>query len=366
MFRNLTNPPVLSAPAVLSEPIRPPRSALSAITGNFAAPVKTCVFWVLTLAMFLALTVFPVEAQAYPDRPIELSIVFSPGGALDFAARTLAKSVEAKFGQSIVPQNNPGGGGMIGVARLAAAKPDGYQLGVCVSNALIFIPHRNEAPYRPLRDVVPIISFGQAAPVLICRPDSAWADIDAFLAATRANPGELRIGVSGLGTPSHIALAMISKADPTLAWRFIPFGGPGEAETALLGGHVDAAASGVLPRILDGQFKPLLVLSGNGLPALGHIATLADKGFADPGQGDSTFVLLAPSGTSEDVLSVLESAFLQAAQSDEFAKAMRNYSVSPIVRDRRETAEFLRQAWEMETHILIELGLIEAPATQAE
>ena len=320
----------------------------------------------LCLAVILSLAAAPAEASEYPERHIELSIVFSPGGALDYAVRVLAKDVEAALGQSIVPQNNPGGGGMPGVARLAASRPDGYHLGACVSNALVFIPHRNEAPYRPLRDVEPIISFGQAAPVLICRPDSEWADIDAFLTATRKNPGALRIGVPGFGTPSHIALAVISKTHPDLEWRFIPFAGPGEAETALLGGHVDAAASGVLPRILDGQFKPLMILAGTGLPALSHIPTLADKGFADPGQGDSTFVLLAPAGTREDVLTILERAFLEAAQSDGFAQAMRNYSVSLIVRNRQETVAFLRQAWEAETKILLELGLIESPATPAE
>ena len=226
---------------------------------------------ILVLAVLLAALpsrLFAADSYDFPHKVLVLSIVFSPGGALDAAARVLAGEAEPLLGQAIVPRNEAGGGGMPGVAKLAAARPDGYSLAAAVSNALIYIPHRNKAPYKPLADVEPVLAFGQAAPLLVVAPGSPYADIDAFFAASREHKGELRIGVPGLGTPSHIALAMMSKHDPSLTWRFVPFGGPGEAETALLGGHVDAAASGALPRIKTGQLRPLMVLAGSRLPAL--------------------------------------------------------------------------------------------------
>ena len=324
---------------------------------------------ILVLAVLLAALparLFAADSYDFPHKVLDLSIVFSPGGALDAAARVLAGEAEPLLGQAIVPRNEAGGGGMPGVAKLAAARPDGYSLAAAVSNALIYIPHRNKAPYKPLADVEPVLAFGQAAPLLVVAPGSPYADIDAFFAASREHKGELRIGVPGLGTPSHIALAMMSKHDPSLTWRFVPFGGPGEAETALLGGHVDAAASGALPRIKNGQLRPLMVLAGSRLPALPDVPALADRGFADPGRGDSLFVLLAPRGTPETTLDKLEAAFTQAAQSEAFLRALEGWSVAPALKSRAETKAFLAEAWRAESAILAELGLTAQPATRPE
>ena len=314
-------------------------------------------------AVWLLLFSLPaVPSASAADGPIRLSIAFSPGGALDSAARVLAREAEKELGKSIVAQNTPSGGGMTGVARLAKSRADGSHLAACVTNALIFIPFRNEAPYDPLVDVEPLLIFGQASPVLVTRPDAPWKDMDAFLAATRQSGGEMRIGVPGLGTPSHIALAIMAAGDPSLKWRFVPFGGPGEAEAALLGGHVDAAASGALPRIKNGQLHPLMVLAGTGLPSLPDVPSLSDKGFSDPGRGDSSFILLAPAHTPEARLDELSRAFEKAAGSEAFLKALEGFSVAPVLKNRQQSKAFLRQAWEEEGEILKAAGIADRPA----
>ena len=322
-----------------------------------------------TMAFLLAvlfLTVISVSVPAMgAGRPIQIAIAFSPGGALDTAVRALAKEAEKELGQKIILRNVPSGAGMSAVAELARSRTDGSQLAACVSNALIFVPYRNEAPYRPLRDVEPVIIFGQASPILATRPDAPWKDLDSFLEATRRAPGELRIGVPGLGTPSHIALAMMEASDPSLRWRFIPFGGPGETEAALMGGHVDAAASGALPRILDGQLRPLMVLSGTQLPGLSGVPSLEDRGFSDPGQGDSTFVLLAPDGVPDETMDRLEHAFGKAARSEGYHAAIARYSVAPVLMDRAQSRMFLEKAWQAEGVFLKTAGLSPAPATPA-
>jgi len=296
-------------------------------------------------------------AGTFPDKALELTIVFSPGGALDVLARALAETVEAEFGRRIISRNMPGGGGVSGVAKLAGSKPDGYQIAACVSNALIFVPQRNNAPYHPLQDVEPIMVFGQAAPILVVHPDASWPNWEAFSQAVM--DGEtLRIGIPGFGTPSHIALASIfAEAGGPI---FIPFSGPGEAEAALLGKHIDAAASGALLRVVSGQLKPLLVLAGYGLPALPDLPSLKDKDLADPGRGDSLFVLLAPAGTPEAILDSLESAFLRAAQSSIYQQALASFSVTPILLTRQQTRDFLQEAWDAEPEILRRAGLAEA------
>lgn len=314
-------------------------------------------------AVCLALLSLPVVPGALASGGnVQLSIAFSPGGALDAVARTLAREAEKELGEKVIVQNVPGGGGMTGVARLAQAEPDGSRLAACVTNALIFIPFRNDAPYDPLKDVEPLLVFGQASPVLVTRPDAPWKDMDAFLAATREKNGEMRIGVPGLGTPSHIALAVMAANDPSLKWRFVPFGGPGEAEAALLGGHVDAAASGALPRIKNGQLHPLMVLAGTNLPALPGVPSLTDKGFSDPGRGDSSFILLAPAKTPEETLEKLSRAFEKAAESEAYRKALEGFSVAPVLKNRQEAREFLRQAWQEEGNILKAAGIADMSA----
>ena len=316
----------------------------------------------LWLLPYVLLTANLSPAAFAGNGPVRLSVAFSPGGALDVAARALAKEAEKELGVSIIVQNTPSGGGMTAVARLADARPDGSNLAACVSNALVFIPHRSSVPYDPLRDVEPLLAFGQASPVLVTRPDAPWKTLDDFLEATCKSAGDMRIGVPGLGTPSHIALAVMAAKDPSLKWRFVPFGGPGEAETALLGGHVDAAASGALPRIRKGQLHPLMVLAGTGLRALPEVPSLADRGFSDPGRGDSTFLLLAPAGTKEEVLDRLAKIFEKAASSETFLNALTSYSVAPVLMNREEAKAFLRNAWDEESSILNAVGIADTPA----
>ena len=324
----------------------------------------------LVLFVFLSLSAFPSQGfaadPAYPARSVEISIAFPPGGALDAAMRALIRGAEQNLGRPVTVFNMPGSGGVPAVAKLAKSAPDGYHLAACVSNALIFLPYKNTVPYRPLRDVTPILSFGQAAPLLVTAPDAPWRNLDEFFAAARQNPGGIRIGVPGLGTPSHTALAMMAKKDPSLKWRFVPFNGPGEAEAALLGGHVDAAASGALARVKQGQMRGLLALSGERLPAMPDLPSLSDKGFDDPGRGDSTFLLLAPAGPPETVLERLEEAFMEAGQSQTFRNIVEAYSVTPTLRGRAETNAFLREAWAQEGNILGELGMQKTPATPPE
>ena len=312
------------------------------------------------LVLLMTVILYPLAStESYAaSKNITLSIVFAPGGALDTAARVLAQEAEKELGQNIIAQNNPSGGGVMGVAKLAKAKADGSQLAACVSNALIYLPHRSKVPYDPLKDLKPLLIFGQASPVLVTSPDAPWKDFAGFLAASRNGHQPVRIAVPGIGTPSHIALAMIAKNDPTLTWRFIPFNGPGEAEAALLGGHVDAAASGALLRIKNGQLSPLMVLAGTSLPALPSVPSLVDAGFSDPGRGDSAFLLLAPAGLPEEETLRLEAAFENAAHSEAFRRALEKTSVAPMLLNREQSRRFLEEAWRNEGPILEAAGVL--------
>lgn len=298
--------------------------------------------WLLFCTMSAA--VFSPQAHAAKGS-VRLTVAFSAGSALDSAARVLASEAEKILGIDIVVQNMPGGAGMAAVADIAAAKADGTRLAACAGNALLSLPRKSDAPYNPLTDVEPIIVFGQASPVLVTRPDAPWKDWEAFLEANKMRRGGMRIGVPGLGSPSHAALAKMAGKDPNLVWRFIPFGGPGEAETALLGGHVDAAASGSLPRIKQGQLSPLIILAGTRLEELPQTPCLADGGFADPGRGDASFFLLAPKNVPEETLKSLEEVFAKAVSSQAFRKTMEHFSVAPILMKRREAKAFLASEW---------------------
>ena len=312
------------------------------------------------LVLFFLLFTATAHQACAGNKNIRLSIAFSPGGALDAAARALAREAEKELGIDIIVENVPSGGGMTGVAKVASARADGSHLAACVSNALIYLPRRNVTPYT-LESVAPLLIFGQASPVLVTRPDAPWKDLSSFLEAARNSEKPLRIGVPGLGTPSHIALAMMAAEDSALKWRFIPFGGPGEAETALLGGHVDAAASGALPRIVKGQLHPLMVLSGTRLSALPDVPSLTDEGLADPGRGDSCFVLLAPSNVPEEKLDVLSRAFEKAAGSESCRKALEGFSAVPLLMGRSEAAAFLARAREEEDAVLKAAGIADMP-----
>ena len=264
----------------------------------------------LFLAVF-ALGANVAFAQDYPSRPITLIVPFPPGGVADNVARPVAQALSKQLGKTVVIENKPGAGGGIGMAFVAKAKPDGYTLLLALSSISV-IPEADKvlgrAPMFQLDQLLPIARFTADAVVLAVRAESPWKTYSEFIAFAKANPKKLNYGSSGNYGTMHVPMEMLaSSAGITLT--HVPFTGAAPAVTALLGGTLDAVASGpstVVQHVKAGKLRVLANWGAERHPALPDVPTLRELGIAtEYAQWSGLF---APTGTPEPVLVALRKA----------------------------------------------------------
>ena len=276
------------------------------------------------LLAVLALCASVAFAQGYPSRPITLIVPFPPGGVADNVARPVAQALSKQLGQTVIIENKQGAGGGIGMAFVAKAKPDGYTLLLALSSISV-IPEADKvlgrAPMFQLDQLLPIARFTADPVVLAVRAESTWKTYAEFVAFAKANPKKLNYGSSGNYGTMHVPMEMLaSGAGITLT--HVPFTGAAPAVTALLGGTLDAVASGpstVVQHVKAGKLRVLANWGAERHPALPDVPTLRELGVATVYAQWSG--LFAPAGTPENVLAALRKAARDAQDDAAFKLA---------------------------------------------
>lgn len=248
------------------------------------------------------------RAQGFPTRPITLIVQFGPGSTTDIAARRFGELLGAQLGQPVVAVNRAGGGGVIGIAEMARATPDGHTIGLINMPAITTIPHLQAVPYDPLNafhhiGVIGPYEFGVY--VAANAPWRSWEDLVAF---ARANPGRVTYGTPGAGTTNHIAMERLGR-DLGIDWTHAPFRGDGELMPNVIAGHVqvgNGSPGAVVPQVNGGALRLLLVTSRDRWHALPDVPTMLEKGFR---YFQSSFLsLAAPAAIPDAAKARLDSA----------------------------------------------------------
>jgi len=277
-------------------------------------------FLVLLISFSLAM------AQDYPSRPITLIVQFSAGTTTDIIARRLAEEVSKTLGQPVVCVNKAGGGGSVGVAEILRSKPDGYTIGCVNMPALAIIPHMQNLPYDPLKDIAHICVIQPYEYGIYIKGDSPWNSLKDLTDYARNNPGKVIYGSPGTGTTNHIIMVRIGQENK-LNWKHVPYRGDGEIIPAMLGGHVHAASGSpvaVVPQVKGGKLKLLMVTSKDRWLYLPEVPTILESGYKF---FQSSYLSLgAPAGIPEGIRSKLEEAFRKVMQNpailEEFQKKL--------------------------------------------
>jgi tripartite-type tricarboxylate transporter receptor subunit TctC len=276
------------------------------------------------LMTVFALACSVVFGQDYPARPITLIVPFPPGGVADNVARPVAQALSKQLGQTVVIENKQGAGGGIGMAFVAKAKPDGYTLLMALSSISV-IPEADRvlgrAPMFQLDQLLPIARFTADPVVLAVRADSPWKSYAEFIAFAKANPKKLNYGSSGNYGTMHVPMEMLAST-VNAALTHVPFTGAAPAVTALLGGTVDAVASGpstVVQHVKAGKLRVLANWGTERHPALPDVPTLRELGVAtEYAQWSGLF---APAGTPEPLLAALRKAAREVQDDAAFKQA---------------------------------------------
>jgi len=241
---------------------------------------------------------------AWPERPITIVVPAAAGGTTDIAARVLAEKMAKDLGTAIVVENKGGGGGSIGTAQVARAKPDGHTLlmGNIGPIAINFSLYK-QLSYKEgdLRGITNVISVPNILVVHADSPVRSAQDL-VGLAKTR----RLNVSTSGVGQSPHMSSEMFRQKagiDVTL----VPFPGAAPAVTALLGQQVDFMIDNLpssMPHIKSGKFRALAITSGTRSAQLPDVPTMTEAGV--PMQVTAWFGLLAPAGTPDALVERLQ------------------------------------------------------------
>jgi len=275
---------------------------------------------ILGLAMALG-AVAPVLGQQFPAKEVSIIIPYAPGGATDLVFRALANSSQKYLGKAVVVVNRAGGGGAVGFTEAAQAKPDGYTLASVITPVTI-LPHQVKTAFT-YQSFEPITNVVLDPAMLQVRSDAPWKTLQEFLDYAGKNPGMITVGNSGAGGGVHLIALAFEKA-AGVRFNHIPFAGGGPSVTALLGGHVDALASGpsvVLPQIKAGKLRALAGWGDKRVAALPDVPTFKELGYPDA----EFYIwagLFAPKGTPEPVLAKLRDAARAGVADPEFKSAM--------------------------------------------
>lgn len=294
-----------------------------------------------TLALSVSSLVGSALAQStWPERPLTIIVPFPPGGVADTVARPVAEAFGKELRQTVVVENKVGAGGALGIAAAAKAPADGYTLLLSLSSISI-LPEADAVigrkPTYTLDQLIPIARFTADPTVLVVRGDAPWRTLAEFVADARKQPGKFNYGSSGNYGTMHVPMEML-KASAGFSMVHIPYTGAGPAVLALLGGQVDAVASGpatVAQHVRAGRLRALAHWGDKPLQALPEVPSLKQSGHAVQfAQWSGLFV---PAGTPPPLVQRLREVARKVAM-DQQALAAIVRAGSPI--DYLDAPEF--------------------------
>ncbi|NYI02032.1 Bug family tripartite tricarboxylate transporter substrate binding protein [Cupriavidus plantarum] len=284
-----------------------------------------------TLTLMLAAPQAFAQSTSYPDRPIRLVVPFAAGGATDVLGRLLAVGLGEKLGQSVVVENKPGAGTVVGATQVAKAAPDGYTLLLASNSTLTLNPAiRQNLAYDANKSFTALGQVADMALVLVANNDTHIASLKDLVAQAKAQPDKFSYGSFGAGSSVHFGAEML-KSTTGIRMVHVPFNGSAPSLTALVGGQVPVSVDTVVasqPLIKSGKIKPLAVLSAQRQRALPQVPTVAESGYPGFEMG-SWFALMAPAGLPAPVQQKLEKALADVASAPATQARMVELGLTP-------------------------------------
>jgi len=295
-------------------------------------------------ALLLLLGWSGLHAQQYPTRPIRLIVAFPPGGSTDIIARVIGQRLGERLGQQVVIDNRGGAGGTIGTELAARANPDGYTLTMgTTSTHVVSVAVYSKLPYDPTKDFAPITLVAITPYLLVVNTGVQARTLKEFVSLVKSQPGKLNYASAGNGTTTHLAMEML-KSVAGLDIVHVPFNGNGPANTAVLGGQVQAlfgSMPAVLPHAKSGKVRPLAVGTSKRSPSLPDVPTVAESGF--PGYEASLWLgFIAPRGTPQPIIDRLHKELTAIVAMPETVEALQRNGADPITNTPAQFAALIK------------------------
>ena len=283
------------------------------------------------------------QAQGYPAKPIRVVVSLAPGGGVDTISRIVAQKLGERWGQQVVVENRPGGGGTLGADIVAKSPPDGYTLLTSsISYAVIPTSHKN-LPYDPVRDLTPVAVLVNSFNILAVHPSLPAKSVRELIALARAHPGELSYASSGNGGAANLALEMFKLATNTNILH-VPYKGTAPGIVDLMAGRVSMTASAVvsvMPYARQGKLRALATVGSRRTPAAPELPTVAEAGV--PGYAmDAWFGMFAPAAVPKDVLAQLNGEIVKILNAPDMKERLAQIGLEPAAEPLESTDAYIR------------------------
>ena len=318
--------------------------------------LKTCA---ATASLLLAFVPAAVRAQvdAYPSKPVRITVGFTPGSATDVTARIIAQKFSEAWGVAVTVDNVPGAGGTVGAARAAKAPPDGYTLQYGANGAMTIAPGLySKLAYDPIRDFAPVSLLLAMPSIMAVNNEVPAKSFQELIALARAQPGKLSYASPGAGTPQHIGVELL-KIVAGVDIIHVPY--KGAIFTDVIGGRVTMTlqnAAAILPTVRDGRLRGLAVSSVKRSPNIPEFPTIAESGF--PGfEAVSWFGLFAPSGTPAAVVSRLHQETLKVLGQPDMRARFSQMGLDTVGNTPGELAAIVKSDVAKWTKVIKEAGI---------
>ena len=271
----------------------------------------------------MALVTAQATAQSYPAQNIRMIISFGAGGGSDIIGRIVAQRMQEKLGQTVVVENRPGAGGLLGNEAIANAPKDGYTIGVQTAGQIIASVMTKQMRFDGVEAFDWIGQIATAGLLIVVRPDSPYKDIKSLIEAAKANPGKINFASPGYGATQHLAAELFKQVAGINAQQ-VQFRTSPEALAALLSNNVDVlfdTVTALLGQVESEQVRALAVTGKDRFPAVPNVPAAVESGVVPGYDVNTWYGLFGPKGLPKPVVAKLNTTLNEALE-------------EPAVRDR--------------------------------
>jgi len=298
------------------------------------------------LAAVLALS--SAFAQPFPSKSAKIVTTFPPGSVIDTTARTIAKNLSDNWGQTVIVDPRPGGGGTgtVGADSVAKSAPDGYTMLLAPNSVMIIGPQLVKAPFDVFTDFVPVGQVAVTPFLLVVNPQLPVKTVQELLAYAKANPGTLNYGSSGNGSPQHLGGELLKRAGG-IDMTHVPYKGAALSITDLIGGRLQVfvgAAGSLLPHIKEGRLRLLASAGSKRLAAFPDVPTIAET---LPGvEVDAWLGIFMPKGVPAEIVSRVNADIAKVLSSPETRATLSTQGIDVMVDSPAALTKLMRVDYE--------------------
>ncbi|HWF95186.1 MAG TPA: tripartite tricarboxylate transporter substrate binding protein, partial [Xanthobacteraceae bacterium] len=310
------------------------------------------------LAVLSLLALSPTSRNASSQsRTIKIVNPFPPGGTADIIARVLADQISRTQSVTMLIEDRPGAGTVIGTELAARATPDGNTL-LITTSALVINAHLRKVTYKPLASFDPICNLAQSPQLVVVNSASPYRTIADLVSAARAMPGQLSLASTGPATSAQIAFEMLKRV-ANVEMTFVPFPGNAPTVNAILGGHVTSAVANyadLVEHLKAGKLRALATFTPARIEPLPELPTIAESGYKES-EYVTWFGMFAPANTPKEVISQLSGWFAAALQVPEVKAKLVIQGLYPVGACGSAFGELVRKQYDDFGRIILEANI---------